>query len=109
MLVLPSRFKLAAAPLRLLVGDVVACCMDSATADWRVGVVLETWYRGAEMPRGACAAYAVGLDEFGGEADSVEERVVTASLRAIPEALRAGVESLFTIFAVFGRSFAFSK
>ena len=40
-------------------------------------------------------------DEFGGEAESVEERVVTASLRAVPEAMRAGVESLFTTFAIF--------
>ena len=40
-------------------------------------------------------------DDFGGEAESVEERVVTASLRALPEAMRAGVEALFTLFAIF--------
>ena len=40
-------------------------------------------------------------DEFGGEAESVEERVVTASLRVVPKAMRAGVESLFALFAIF--------
>ena len=38
-------------------------------------------------------------DEF--EEASVEERVVTASLRAVPEAKREGVEALFTLFAIF--------
>lgn len=40
-------------------------------------------------------------DELGGEAQSVEERVVTASLRVVPSALRTGVEELFTVFAIF--------
>lgn len=40
-------------------------------------------------------------DGFGGESESVEERVVTASLRAVPAAMRAAVEVLFTIIAVF--------
>lgn len=40
-------------------------------------------------------------DGLGGEADSVEQRVVTASLRVVPEAMRAGVEELFTLFAIF--------
>ena len=35
-----------------------------------------------------------------GEA-SVEARVVAASLRAVPDAVRAGVEGLFTMFACF--------
>ena len=38
-------------------------------------------------------------EEF--EEASVEERVVTASLRAVPEAMREGVEALFTLFAIF--------
>ena len=40
-------------------------------------------------------------DELGGEAESVEERVVTASLRVVPEAMRSVVEKLFTVFASF--------
>ena len=35
------------------------------------------------------------------EEASVEDRVVTASLRVVPEAMRAGVEGLFRLFAVF--------
>ena len=38
-------------------------------------------------------------DEF--EEASVEERVVTASLRIVPESMRAGVDGLFTLFAIF--------
>ena len=35
------------------------------------------------------------------EEASVEERVVTASLRVVPEVMRAGVEALFAFFAIF--------
>ena len=38
-------------------------------------------------------------DEF--EEASVEERVVMASLHAVPEEMREGVEALFTLFAIF--------
>ena len=44
-------------------------------------------------------------DEF--EAESVEERVVGASLRAVPVTMRAGVNGLFTLFGVFGLEFRF--
>ena len=35
---------------------------------------------------------------------SVEERVVSASLRTVPEAMRAGVEALFELFAIFAEA-----
>ena len=38
-------------------------------------------------------------DEF--EEASIEERVVTASLQVVPEAMRAPVEGLFAVFAIF--------
>ena len=41
-------------------------------------------------------------DEF--EYVSVEERVVVASLRAMPEAVRAGAEAVFTVLAVFAEA-----
>ena len=43
------------------------------------------------------------LELLGEELDdtSVEERVVTASLRVVPPDLRAGVEELFALFAIF--------
>lgn len=40
-------------------------------------------------------------EEFAGEADSIEEQVVNASLRVVPDEIRAGVEGLFTACAVF--------
>ena len=40
-------------------------------------------------------------DELGGEFDTVEERVVTASLRAVPQEMRADVGALFALFALF--------
>ena len=40
-------------------------------------------------------------EEFSEGEASVEERVVTASLRAVPEKMRAEVEALFVIFAIF--------
>ena len=40
-------------------------------------------------------------DDLGGEAESVEERVVSASLRAVPAKLRPDVEAMFTLFAIF--------
>ena len=57
----------ASAELRFRVGDVVACHMQHR-ADWRVGVVLQTWYETPDFPPGACAAYAVALDECGADA-----------------------------------------
>ena len=39
------------------------------------------------------------------EEASIEERVVTASLRVVPEASRVGVEGLFTLFAVFAEEY----
>lgn len=38
-------------------------------------------------------------DEF--DDASVEERVITVSLRVVPEPMRVGVEGLFALFAVF--------
>lgn len=43
-----------------------------------------------------CALLKEELEEA-----SIEERVVTASLRVVPEAIRPGVEGLFTLLAVF--------
>ena len=44
------------------------------------------------------------LKEIGGEFDTVEERVVTASLRAVPQEMRAQASrALFALFAVFAR------
>ena len=40
-------------------------------------------------------------EELGGEFDTVEERVVTASLRAVPQEMRADVGALFALFALF--------
>ena len=56
----------------------------------------------AELPD-AWQAELVPLlkEEFGGEAESVEERVVTASLRAVPAKLRSDVEAMFMLFAIF--------
>jgi hypothetical protein len=42
-------------------------------------------------------------DEF--EEASVEERVVTASMRILPEAVRTSVEGLFMLFAVFSEEY----
>ena len=39
--------------------------------------------------------------ELEGGEESIEERVVNASLRVMPEAMRQGAERLFTLFAVF--------
>ena len=40
-------------------------------------------------------------DELGGEADSVEERVVSASLRIMPTEMRTTVDELFVLFAIY--------
>jgi hypothetical protein len=48
----------------------------------------------------SCAGFSL-KDEFGGEAGSVEERVVSASLRIVPEDMREGVDALFSVFAIF--------
>ena len=43
-------------------------------------------------------------DEF--EEASIEERVVVASLRVVPKAMRGGVEGLFSLFALFAEEYA---
>jgi len=81
----------------LLLGDAILlpslCCSAQALgiAGGIIEVLADTWQ--AEL-------LDVLGDDLGGDT-SIEERVVQASLRSMPPASRAGVESLFACFSIF--------